>query len=273
METTTERLQEFVAVKGSRIDREAGVLRGVRILGLKSSSGRTYTLDCVTAARSKYEGVRVHIEHGNSPNGQRKYADRIGVLKNITVDGGLKGDLYINTKHALAEQLMFNAENDPQNVGLSHVADCRLTRGPRGEKIVEEIVRVYAVDIVPDGATAPAGLFEAVDPDAEKQRMASAVAKEIGLPACCVEHLEGLRYRDTPQEIRECLANLKATLVENGSLDAEPPKLARGDRLSADDLRGRIIGLGDLEERREFASAFDLPEPGRNGHSFFNEIS
>ena len=54
---------------------------------------------------------------------------------------GLRADLHFNPKHALAEQLCWDAEHAPENVGLSHNVEAKVSR-KGGKVIVEEIVSV-----------------------------------------------------------------------------------------------------------------------------------
>lgn len=143
-----------------KIDREASVIRGVKVLGLKSANGREYTPEAVSRARGLYESKQVNINH-RDPNarGSRDLRDRFGVLRNIVVaDDGLRGDLHFNPKHALAEQVIYDAENSPNSLGLSHDAEGRTARRG-GKTIVEEIVNVRSVDLVGDPATTRS-LFE-----------------------------------------------------------------------------------------------------------------
>jgi hypothetical protein len=61
-------------------------------------------------------------------------------------------------EHVLAEQLLWDAQHAPQNVGLSHNVLARTAR--QGDQIVvEAITRVQSVDLVADPATTE-GLFE-----------------------------------------------------------------------------------------------------------------
>jgi len=82
---------------------------------------------------------------------------------------GLFGDLHFNPKHALAEQLVWDAENNPRNVGFSHNVLAPLSR-QGSATVVEEITRVQSVDLVADPATTQ-GLFEQAEQiqGAEKQ--------------------------------------------------------------------------------------------------------
>ena len=74
-------------------------------------------------------------------------------------DDGLFADFHFNPKHALAEQLLWDAEHAPENVGFSHNVEARTAR--RGDRlVVEAITRVQSVDLVADPATTR-GLFEA----------------------------------------------------------------------------------------------------------------
>lgn len=158
-----ELLQEFVDSRGAslRVDREAGVLRGVKLLGLQSRNGRRYLPEALSAAAALYEGAKVNVNHPRGgPLATRDYQDRIGVMRNVAVrsEEGLFGDLHFNPRHALAEQLLWDAEHAPENVGLSHNVQARTAR--QGEEtVVEAIVRVQSVDLVADPATTQ-GLFE-----------------------------------------------------------------------------------------------------------------
>lgn len=156
------RLQEFCAWQehAPRVDRQAAVLRGVKILGLHSRNGRRYLPKALHAAAHLYEGVRVNVDHPSGPvQAARRYRDRLGMLRQVRAEAdGLYGDLHYNPKHALAEQLLWDAEHAPGNVGLSHHVQARAAHR-EGELVVEAILEVYSVDLVAEPATTN-GLFE-----------------------------------------------------------------------------------------------------------------
>ena len=158
-----ETLQEFIDSRGLalRVDRETGVIRGVKILGPQSRNGRVYPAATLAAAVGLYEGAKVNVNHPKGdPAAPRDYQDRIGVVRNVVVraDDGLFGDLHFNARHALAEQLAWDAIHAPQNVGFSHNVQARTAR--RGDHVVvEAILKVNSVDLVADPATTQ-GLFE-----------------------------------------------------------------------------------------------------------------
>ena len=159
----TETLQEFFDSRGvsMRVDREAGVIRGVKILGISSRNGRSYLPEALTQATRLYEDAKVNVNHPKGhPGGPRDYQDRIGVIRNVRArdEEGLFADFHYNPKHALAEQLAWDAEHAPENVGFSHNVQARTTR--RGDRVmVEAITKVQSVDLVADPATTR-GLFE-----------------------------------------------------------------------------------------------------------------
>jgi hypothetical protein len=120
-----ETLQEFAHNSGAalRVDRTSGVIRGVKVLGLASRNARRYLPAALARAMNLYEGAKVHVNHPKgSAHAPRDYQERIGALRNVEFrDGeGLFGDLHFNPGHALAEQLAWDAEHAPENVGLSH---------------------------------------------------------------------------------------------------------------------------------------------------------
>jgi hypothetical protein len=158
-----EMLQEYADSRGVavEVDRQAGVIRGVKILGLESRNGRTYLPEALAEAAPLYERAKVNVNHPKGcPNAPRDYQDRIGVIRGAAVrpGEGLFGDLHFNPKHAMAEQLIWDAEHLPENVGFSHNVEARTSRNG-DQVIVEAILRVQSVDLVADPATTR-GLFE-----------------------------------------------------------------------------------------------------------------
>src|SRR3954462_13115951 len=162
----SELLQEYVD-SGSqrlRVDRTAGVIRGVKLLGLNSRNGRRYRENALVGAVGLYEGAKVNIIHPKGhPLSPRDYQDRLGVVRGVEfrTGEGLFGDLHFNPKHALSEQLVWDAEHAPQNVGMSHNVLAR-TKRSGDETVVEAITKVQSIDLVADPATTD-GLYEHTD--------------------------------------------------------------------------------------------------------------
>jgi len=158
-----ELIQEYSNSHGvvMSVDREVGILRGVKLIGLESRNGRRYRESALATAATLYESAKVNVNHPKGgPLTPRDYQDRLGVIRDVKLRAGegLFGDLHFNPKHTLAEQLLWDAEHNPHNVGFSHNVLARLSR--EGESaVVEEITKVQSVDLVADPATTQ-GLFE-----------------------------------------------------------------------------------------------------------------
>ena len=198
-----EVLQEYADSRGTtlRIDSEMGILHGVKLLGLESRNGRRYRESALDRAVPLYEGTKVNVNHSkNGPLAPRDYQDRLGVIRGVEMrtGEGLFGDLHFNPKHALAEQLAWDAEHNPQNVGFSHNVLARLSRD--GEQtFVEEITQVQSVDLVADPATTR-GLFEQSKEAAGQDTVEQKPSAPVAWDALTVEQLQ-LHRPDLLEEI------------------------------------------------------------------------
>ena len=221
-----------------RVDAEKGILRGVKILGLRSRNGRAYLPEALKRAATLYEGAKVNVNHAKGPAaGPRDYQDRIGVIRKVAArEGeGLFADFHFNPKHALAEQLAWDAEHAPENVGFSHNVRARCARRD-GRLIVEAITQVQSVDLVADPATTR-GLFEAAGAEATGDRA-------------------GDRRALTPERLKSEYPELVEALLADQAeeLTRLREELARRDAREAD-ARRREAACRLLRE-------FGLPEPG-----------
>lgn len=170
-ERTTSPLLEVAFSSAPKVDRGAGVIRAVKILGKQSRNGRMYTDEALAQAAGLYEGVCVHIDHpeAHTLGGDRKFADGFGYLQGVRrQDDGVYGDLVFLKSHTLAEQICESAEKMPRQFGLSHHAEGYVTTQD-DKTIVEGIARVFSVDIVRNPAT-NRGLFESLDNNTQQLR-------------------------------------------------------------------------------------------------------
>ena len=151
------------AAGAGRVDRAAGVIRGVRIINQDSQNGRRYTEACLRKAAPLYENVKVRADHPErqNPGQDRRVDSAVGWLSNVRMErGGLVGDLHLLKSHPLAESIFEAAERNPSLFGLSHNAK-GLSHKQGDTLIVEEIVSVRGVDLV-DQPAATSGLFESL---------------------------------------------------------------------------------------------------------------
>jgi hypothetical protein len=229
----TERLQEYCDSRGvrMRIDREEGVIRGVKILGLESRNRRSYLPEALAQAARLYEDAKVNVNHpkGN-PGAPRDYQDRMGVIRNVEArpGEGLFADFYFNPKHALAEQLIWDAEHAPENVGFSHNVEARTVR--QGERIVvEAITRVQSVDLVADPATTRSLFESAAEP---KRDSPIFVDTKIGTVPMSIEKERTLTAECLKQNFPELVEEIcREALEEQQRLQAEVQRLTALDEL------------------------------------------
>jgi hypothetical protein len=150
-----------------RVDRERGIIYGVKVLGERSANpapdDNEYPLATRAQAIQVLEGMRGCVDH--PPRGKegqtRPYADNMGVHRNLHEGGdGLYGDYHFNPKHPSAEQLCWDAENAPHLLGFSINARGRTKQGQgHGRCVIESIVNPNSIDLVSRAATTK-GLFE-----------------------------------------------------------------------------------------------------------------
>lgn len=152
------------------IDRVAGVIRGVKILGATSRNGRDYSPQALREAAAIYEGLGVNTNHPSrsAPNASRTVEEGVGWLENVKVKSdGVYGDLFIIKSHPLANTLFEVAERKPDRFGLSHNAAGDVVERA-GRRIVESIKSVRSVDLVQNPATVNS-LFESEAPVARRR--------------------------------------------------------------------------------------------------------
>lgn len=211
-----ELLQEITNTRRRdlRVDREAGVLFGVKIIGCFSRNGREYPNETLREAIPLYENTKVNLDHPEGdPRRPRSYQDRFGVVRNVELqeNEGLYADFHFNPKHPVAEQLLWDAEHAPENVGFSHNVEA-LVRRENDRMIVEKIVSVRSVDLVADPATT-AGLFETKDVPSED--MATSELRQL-----CEQILEEL-HKIGPEMNRLLENRLSSQIVESKPISRE----------------------------------------------------
>ena len=213
-----EILQEITNTprRNVRIDRDDGVLFGVKIIGCISRNGRRYPNETLREAIHLYENSKVNLDHPEGdPRKPRSYQDRFGVIRNVKLreNDGLYADFRFNPKHPVAEQLLWDAQHAPENVGFSHNVEAIVRRDDE-KTVVERIVAVRSVDLVADPATT-AGLFEQTRLEQEQRE----TAKEVQTVTESKVDERLSRFEETLVEIRDILLERKRNEV---ILEAKP---------------------------------------------------
>lgn len=184
---------------------DANVFRNVKVLGLKSQNGYSYDAKAVEKAAPLYESAPVFVDHAK---GNRSYADRIGYITNPRIqESELYGDFTLNPKHALAEQVKWDAEHGTSGVGFSHSVDGHLNKKTH---IVESISKVFSVDLCASCATTNS-LYESVikeenDIDELKSAVAALAAEVAELKVSMAE------MKPAAEQAKQQIATLSESL-------------------------------------------------------------
>lgn len=153
-----------------KVDAENGILYAPKILGFDSKNQRTYTKSACQKALALYDGTWVNLNHCHRNTlapGPRPVEARFGRIRGVELrdDGIYAKEVHFNPKHSFAPTLVWWAEHEPGALGFSHDA---ILQGPRledGRRSVEEISRVFSVDIVADPGSTNGFFEEAMNDD------------------------------------------------------------------------------------------------------------
>lgn len=150
----------YAAILGesSRVDREAGVIRGVCVMAKGEVPDRGLYVDDLTLSRlvelcSEYaNGVKVKADHGTG------ILAVSGVLRNFRLeDGAARADLHLLASDENRDKLLEMAEEIPDTFGLSVSIEQEVVEY-QGRMSIRPTA-VFSVDLVTDPAACPNGLF------------------------------------------------------------------------------------------------------------------
>lgn len=187
-------IEEVAMDTAPTVDREAGVIRGVKVLGkISKNKGREYTDNALREAAGMYEQCGVNLNHPDrkTPEAERSVQEKIGWLESIQVKGdGVYGDLHYIKSHPFSEALCEMAERNPRQLGMSHNAAGVFKRS--GQKVlIESIEKVRSIDLVQKPATT-CGLFESEESDMPKnlKSFVESIESDSPLKSCLLNLLE-----------------------------------------------------------------------------------
>jgi hypothetical protein len=217
-----QKLTFFAAATGSRVDREAGVLRGVSVItaGVEAKGHGIWidqtSLEMVKASAETYvDGLQVKSDHGSG------FGEIEGVLRDFVIDGNqLRADFHLIKSGEEYERIMEMAEMMPSSFGLS------IEFSGVSEEIDEyryaRPVEIYAVALVDQPAANPSGLFQAMsEPEtAPVEVPAEAPVEEIKAEEVTAE-LE-VKGPEGTQNLPEEAAPAEAPVEKVEEVKAEP---------------------------------------------------
>jgi hypothetical protein len=144
------------------VDETNGVIKDVLVLGGGTRGMGIYAPAVMQEAAQLYDGMPTFVNHtkdGSNP----PYDNKLGVHHNPHMSPeGIRTDFHFNPQHRCASQLIWDAKNDPKNVGFSHDADCAYEIRD-GRRHVTKIRKVYSIDLVGRPGTTR-GLWEEEEP-------------------------------------------------------------------------------------------------------------
>ncbi|CAN5421067.1 hypothetical protein BH11PLA2_BH11PLA2_32770 [soil metagenome] len=186
--------------KPERVDREKGVVYGVRVLGPESRNGGTYPAKVQDKCKAHYDGINVYVDTGHH---QTERGTNLPVTAKFArtsnarvVNDGIHVDLHYNPKHAFAEPFLWAVENDPAQYGFSHFADVKWLNQVNGTRVAESINRVVRIDLVGDPATTTS-VFEStkgktMDTSTDPRAIASTITSPDALKTFLAGLFDGL---------------------------------------------------------------------------------
>lgn len=228
-----QKLSESTFSPPTKVDREAGVIHGVKVLGRESKNGRSYNDQAMADAARLTEGVKVHVNHPerDKPNRERGIGEMFGELKNVVIKAdGNYADLHYLKKHPLAESVAERAERFPKSFGLSQNADGKV-RVAGGKQIVESLVTLRSVDLVDTPATT-AGLYESEGEKTLLEFVQAIDAATVGQPelakllemdASMAKVSSGMSGQgmDAKQQMKSAFRSLIVSVLDDESLDTK----------------------------------------------------
>lgn len=152
--------------------KEAGLVKGVKLLGLTSRNRRNYDTPGVrNGAKDLLEGALVYIDHPEPEKADkpRSYRDKFGVVENVRYRAGQGhfGDIRFNPEHVCAKQFAWDVSNSPKSLGMSINARFKPGKTKGNIQDVESLEEVRSVDVVTKPATTR-GIFEHETPEEDE---------------------------------------------------------------------------------------------------------
>lgn len=225
--TRSTNVTEQDAFEGT-VAEEPGLVRGVKLLGLRSKNRRNYDTPGVTrSAPHLLNGARVYIDHPATPETPRSYRDAFGVVEAHEYKPGMGhfGNIRYNPEHPLAKQFAWDVKNNPTALGMSINAKIRPGKTDRnGDVLVESLEMVRSIDVVTRPGTAE-GIFESDSSEDEIMDLKTLKEKHSDLLEQVLE--EERRKGDATSEASKLAAQLKEAQEQLQSLKAEQEATAR----------------------------------------------
>jgi hypothetical protein len=170
----------FSSLEGSRVDRAAGIIYGVRLITRGPAKGHELEIDDQTVTTLHQLGLKMPSGIKTKLNHRSGVTDINGRIFNPRIEGGdWFGDWELDKAHPSFESVCNLAEKQPHNVGFS--LSCDNADGgheKRGKKRFARFKAINSADLV-DAPAANPGLFEVPSVDSRKKAMTDEQFSEL----------------------------------------------------------------------------------------------
>jgi hypothetical protein len=153
-------LKELTLLEGKKVTADS-ILKDVHLVGFQSSNtveGQKepyrYTAEALKTAVEAgiYNGIVIGMDHQTEKDINNKASNRIGVTLNsrFIESKGIVGDVKLNPEHPLSKSVIWWAENYPDKMGLSHIAQVKFSESSNS---VVSVKKVDIIDFVGNSST------------------------------------------------------------------------------------------------------------------------
>lgn len=211
------------------IDRQNGVIRGAKVLGPISRNKRRYPNAARRDVIRLAEGKPVRMKHGNDA-----YDSTVGWVQDLREENDtVYGDFHLKPHHPLRENILWDAENKPQEFGLSIDAEGRVGRPDKsGWRDVTKVEKVGYVALVTDPATATSIRESFEEPDMDLATLKS----------------------DHPELVEKLIEEYRASQVNDEQSKQEKAKLIRERDEALAKLQESENKLGEYQKAEQRAA-------------------
>ena len=251
----------FAAVADSKIDAEAGVIRGVSLITVGPALGHGVAIDrktleqVKTAAELYTGGLKVKLDHSGGAG------DIIGYIDTMRIEGDkLLGDLHLLQSSPHRTYILEIAQRIPDTFGLSIAFSGPSEVGSDKKTILQRCSEIYSVDLVSEPAANPDGFFsrklkelESVMP---KNEPSGTPQNNNPMNEDDKKSIGGM-IESAMMAMNDRLSKLESAMAPAVEVEVEKDKVA--EMKAKNDMITNAANEGALAAIREFSKQFGAP--------------
>jgi hypothetical protein len=232
----------------SRVDREAGIVRGVKILGSQSRNRRTYPPNLLRERFTLYEGSQVYTDHDYTmlkTGKARPMGQWGGVLRDVSFrNDSIHGDLHCLRETPAGRVILEAAARCADKFGLSPMHEIIARKEKDGSETVTDILEVLSVDAVTRPATTRT-LFEAegdMPEQPEPTEVKAAAAPAVMSVEAAFLALQNAVMASEDYDDQEKVSVLKDVMKLKSKILGGPEEEAPAEEAPAEEAHRRPLG-------------------------------